>query len=271
MNDQINSHSVSLSFESLILDIQERVATITLHRPDAANGLDTNMSQELALAAQQCASNAEVKAVILTGSGRFFSAGGDIKAMLAFGDQVAQGIKSIADNLHSALSIFARMEAPLIIAVNGTAAGAGFSMAICGDLVLAVDSAKFTMAYSKIGLSPDGGSSYYLPRLVGLRRSQELMLSNRVLSATEALQWGLINRVVAADELISEANKLADEFVKGSKQSTGAIKQLLLDTLGNNLETQLDLESRTISTCAQEFDGREGVAAFVEKRPPSFK
>jgi 2-(1,2-epoxy-1,2-dihydrophenyl)acetyl-CoA isomerase len=271
MNDQQNFHSQAPSFQSLIFDIQGRVATITLHRPDAANGLDTTMAQELALAAQQCANNAAIKAVILTGSGRFFSAGGDIKAMVGFGDQVADGIKSIADNLHKALSIFARMEAPLIVAVNGTAAGAGFSMAISGDLVLAVDSAKFTMAYSKIGLSPDGGSTYYLPRLVGLRRTQELMLSNRVLDANEALHWGLINRVVAAEKLINEANRLANEFAKGSKQSTGAIKRLLLETLNNTLETQLDLESRTISACAEQKDGREGVAAFVDKRPPSFE
>ena len=270
MSNKQNSNNAGLSFTNLTFDIQGRVATITLNRPDEANGLNTLMSQELAIAAQQCAKNSLIKAVILTGSGRFFSAGGDIKAMLAFGDQVADGIKSIADNLHRALSAFARMDAPLIIVVNGTAAGAGFSMAVSGDLVLAVDSAKFTMAYSKIGLSPDGGSSYYLPRLIGLRKAQELMLTNRVLSAAEALQWGLINRVVTADELISEANKLADKFAKGSKQSTGAIKNLLLLSLSNNLETQMDLESRTIAASAEQQDGREGVAAFVDKRSANF-
>ena len=271
MSNKQNTHSEGLSFATIKFDIEGRVATITLNRPDEANGLNTVMSQELAIAAQQCAENPLIKAVILTGSGRFFSAGGDIKAMLEFGDQVADGIKSIADNLHRALSSFARMDAPLIIAVNGTAAGAGFSIAISGDLVLAVDSAKFTMAYSKIGLSPDGGSSYYLPRLVGLRKAQELMLSNCVLSASEALQWGLINRVVSADELLFEAKKLADEFAKGSKQSTGAIKKLLLGSLNNSLETQMDLESRTIAANAEQKDGLEGVAAFIEKRPANFE
>ena len=271
MNDKPNCGSESEPFTSLTFDIQGRVATITLNRPDEANGLNTVLSRELANVAQQCADDSLIKAVVLTGKGRFFSAGGDIKAMLAFGDKVADGISSIADNLHRALSAFARMDAPLIVAVNGTAAGAGFSMAVSGDLVLAVDTAKFTMAYSKIGLSPDGGSSYYLPRLIGLRKAQELMLTNRVLSASEALQWGLVNRLVPATELLNEANKLATEFAQGSKQSTGAIKKLLLQSSGNNLETQMDLESRTIAACAAQPDGLEGVAAFVEKRSANFE
>ncbi|MEM7358723.1 MAG: enoyl-CoA hydratase-related protein [Pseudomonadota bacterium] len=259
------------SFNCLKFDKQNRVATITLYRPEEANGLNTEMAAELAQAAQFCSVDADIKAVILTGNGRFFCAGGDVKSMAEFGDQVSTGLKGLADNLHNALSVFARMDAPLIVAVNGTAAGAGFSMAIAGDLVLAAESANFTMAYTKVGLSPDGGSTYHLPRLVGVRKTQELMFTNRVLSATEAVEWGLINRAVADDELLAETQKLAQMFVKGARGSNKAIKDMLLQSFGNGLETQLEIEGRTIAACAGSADGKEGVAAFVEKRKPEFE
>lgn len=260
----------SKQYSTLLLDKQGATATITLNRPKAANGLNYQMATELADAAQQCAVDKAIKAVILTGSGRFFCAGGDMKSMLEYGDNVETGLKSIADQLHRALSTLARMDAPLVVAVNGTAAGAGFSAAIAGDLVVAAESASFTMAYTKVGLSPDGSSSYYLPRLVGLRRAQELMYTNRVLSATEALEWGLVNKVVADQELAAAASQLADMLVAGSKGSNSAVKQLLLQTFNNSVETQMELESRAIATCAASDDGREGVAAFLAKRKPEF-
>jgi 2-(1,2-epoxy-1,2-dihydrophenyl)acetyl-CoA isomerase len=250
---------------------QDRRVTITLNRPDEANGLNLGMAQELAHAALTCSNDEEVKAVILSGSGRFFSVGGDVKSMYDLGDDVASGLKILADELHKAISVFARMDAPLIVAVNGTAAGAGFSMAICGDYVLASESAGFTLSYSKVGLSPDGSSSYYLPRLIGLRRAQDLMFTNRVLSADEALDWGLINDVVPADQLLSEANKLADMFVIGSKNSNATIKKLLLQTFQNGLETQMEIEGRAIAENSRSADGREGVKAFVKKRKPQFE
>jgi len=246
------------------------VVTISLNRPDSANGLNTALAADLASASKRCADDASVKAVILTGEGRFFCAGGDIQAMADFGDQVSAGLKGLADDLHKAISTFARMDAPLIVAVNGTAAGAGLSMAVAGDLVLAAESAKFTMAYTKAGLSPDGSSSYYLPRLIGLRRTQELMYSNRVLSAAEAQQWGLINKVVAEDDLLDEARKLAAMFTKGAKGANAAVKQLLSQAFDNSLETQMELEGVAIAENAGSSDGLEGVAAFLEKRAPKF-
>ncbi len=150
------------------------------------------MTRELAAVAALC-DVPEVKAVVLTGAGRFFCAGGDLKAMAASPLGAGPFVKGIADDLHRAISTFARMDAVLITAVNGVAAGAGFSLAVAGDLVLAADNASFTMAYTRAGLSPDGSSSYYLPRLVGVRRAQELMLTNRTLTAAEAADWGLIN------------------------------------------------------------------------------
>lgn len=249
----------------------DNVARISLNRPDAANGLNAAMARELAEIAAHCASDASIKTVVLTGTGKFFSAGGDLKAMSENKDAAGRFVKQLADNLHRALATFARMDAPLIVAVNGVAAGAGFSMAVTGDLVIASESASFTMAYTRAGLSPDGGSSYYLPRLIGLRKTQELMLTNRTLSADEALQWGLINFVVPASALIAKTNELANDFVLGATQSNAAVKKLLLTSFGNRLEEQMELEGRFIAECAESEDGKEGVAAFLAKRRARFK
>lgn len=257
-------------FKTLLFNIDNRVATITLNRPNAANGLNLALATELAIAASLCDNNTDLKAVILTGSGRFFCAGGDIQAMQSAESGPGAGVKKIADELHKALSVFTRMSVPLISAVNGTAAGAGFSAAVSADLVIAAESAKFTMAYSKVGLSPDGSASYYLPRLVGLRKTQELMFTNRVLSAQEAMDWGLVTKVVADVELIDQANLLAQSFVNGAKGSNATIKNLLLESFNNGLETQMELEGRAIAANGDSADGHEGIAAFLEKRKPEF-
>ena len=258
------------NFEHLKFEKQGAIAKIDLNRPDAANGLDTLMASELKQAARLCDGDPELKAVILSASGRFFCAGGDIKQMLSQGDAVGDAIKSLADDLHSAISILSRMQAALIVAVNGVAAGAGFSIAMVGDIVLAGESASFTMAYTRAGLCPDGSSSYFLPRLVGLRRAQELMLTNRTLSAAEACELGLVTRVVADDELQAEADKVARELAQGARLSTAYVKKLLLASAGNDLETQMELEGQLVAQCAASPDGREGIQAFVEKRKPDF-
>jgi len=258
------------NYQSIEFKSHDRIATIMFNRPDAANGLNLEMASEFAAVAQACADDSELKAIILTGSGRFFCAGGDVHSMHAHPVSPGAGVSEIADQLHKALSILARCDLPVIVAVNGTAAGAGFSVAVAGDMVIVAESAKFTMAYTKVGLSPDGSSTYTLPRLIGLRKTQDLMLTNRVLSAREALDWGLVNSVVADDELINEANALASAFSSEATGSHAAIKKLLLASGANDLETQMALESATISNCADSTDGREGVAAFVEKRKPEF-
>ena len=257
-------------YQTLKFDVDDRVALITLNRPDAANGLNLTMASELASVAKSCDFDKNIRAVILTGEGKFFSAGGDIKTMASFGDDVGRNIKVLADDLHAALSTFARMSAPVIIAVNGMAAGAGFSLAIGGDIVLADPKAKFVMAYTRAGLSPDGGSTYVLPRLIGLRRTQELMLLNRQLSAAEAYDWGLVNQVTEPDALLDTAKKIAADFVSGPPDANAAVKRLLLETFNNDFETQMELEGRTIAQCAGSDDGREGIAAFIEKRRPDF-
>jgi 2-(1,2-epoxy-1,2-dihydrophenyl)acetyl-CoA isomerase len=258
------------NFKHIKFEKRGPIARLELNRPDAANGLDALMSSELKQAAQVCTNDAELKVVLLCASGRFFCAGGDIKEMLSHGDAIGDAVKSLADDLHSAISTFSRMQAALVVAVNGVAAGAGFSLALIGDIVLAAESASFTMAYTRAGLCPDGSSSYFLPRLVGLRRAQELMLTNRTLNAVEACDLGLVTRVVTDDELEQQAQQVATDLAAGARLSTLYVKKLLLASSGNDLETQMELEGQLVSRCAASPDGREGIQAFVEKRQPEF-
>ncbi|MCK0173433.1 MULTISPECIES: enoyl-CoA hydratase/isomerase family protein [Mycobacteriaceae] len=251
-------------YQTIAFDQSGSVARITLNRPDAANGMNDTMTAELADAAARC-DTAATKAVVLTGSGRFFCAGGDLKAF-ATAPSRGRFIKGVADDLHRAISTFARMDAVLVTAVNGAAAGAGFSLAIAGDLVLAAESASFTMAYTRVGLSPDGSSSYHLPRLVGMRRAQELMFTNRTLSAADAYDWNLVTEVVPDDALADRATQLADQMAGGSRGSQGTVKALLLASLKNSLEEQMELEGRAIARQADSADGHEGVDAFLGKR-----
>ncbi len=259
------------NFEHIIFEKQGTIARLALNRPDAANGLDSLMASELKRAAQLCSGDPELKAVVLSASGRFFCAGGDIKEMMSHGDEVGAAVKSLADDLHSAISTLSRMQAALIVAVNGVAAGAGFSLALIGDIVLAAESSSFTMAYTRAGLCPDGSSSYFLPRLVGLRKAQELMLTNRTLGAQEACALGMVTRVVADDDLAAQAEQVASDLANSARLSTAYVKKLLLASPGNDLEAQMELEGQLVSRCAASPDGREGIQAFVDKRQPEFE
>lgn len=258
------------NFETLLFEKNDGIAKITLNRPDAANGINLLLAKELMAAASDCDNDSEVRALIITGNGKLFCAGGDLKSM-AGADNATALLKEITFNLHGAISRLARMNAPVIIAVNGTAAGAGFSLAVAGDMVISAESAKYTMAYTAAGLTPDGSSTYFLPRLIGLRKTQELMLTNRRLSAQEAMEWGLVNRVVADDELQNEAQSLARQLADGPTIAFGVVKKLLHESFGNGLETQLEHEAKGIASMPLCQDGQEGIAAFMEKRAPVFK
>jgi 2-(1,2-epoxy-1,2-dihydrophenyl)acetyl-CoA isomerase len=259
-----------MDYENLRFELADGVATITLYRPDAANAIDLALARELMHVAIRCDEDASVRAVLLTGAGKMFCAGGDLKSFAAQGDRLPSLLKEITTNLHASTSRFARMAAPLVVAVNGTAAGAGFSIAISGDLVVMAESAKLTMAYTAAGLSPDGSSTWFLPRLVGMRRAQELMLTNRRLSAAEALEWGLVNQVVPDAELAATAGALAKQLASGATRAFGTVKSLLASTFSESLETQMELEARGIAAMAGGADGREGIEAFVAKRAPKF-
>jgi 2-(1,2-epoxy-1,2-dihydrophenyl)acetyl-CoA isomerase len=259
------------TYETLKFEVKNRIAYITLDRPDAANGMNMQLLNELADAAVYCDNDSSLKAVLLTASGTtFFSAGGDVHELTAHGEKTKQVVKGLADVIHKAISTFSRMKPPVIVAVNGACAGAGFSLAMCGDIVIASDTASFIMAYTKAGLCPDGGASYFLSRLVGIRRTQELMFTNKRLSAQKALEWGLISKVVPPDTLMESAQKLASNLSQGSLNSHAIVKKLLLNTFTNSMETQMELEARYIAECASSKDGKEGLLAFKEKRRPNF-
>lgn len=258
-------------FNCIKFEQQDAIARITLDRPDAAHGIDSRLASELVEAARQCDRDPRIKVVVLTAQGRFFCAGGDLREMMSHGDAIGDAAQALADDFHAAISILTRMQAVLVIAVNGVAAGGGFSLALIGDIVLAAESASFTMAYTRAGLCPDGASSYFLPRLVGLRRAQELMLTNRTLSAREASDIGMITRVVADDELQQEADALAEQLAAGARLSQACVRKLLLASAGNDLDAQMALEGQLLSRCAASPDGREGIQAFFDKRVPKFE
>lgn len=257
-------------YETIQFSIEEGVANIVLDRPDSANGLTLTMCEELHDAAIRCDRSDEVRAVLISANGKMFCAGGDIKFFREAGDNVGDIVIRMTHAFHAAISLFNRMAAPVVIAVNGTAAGGGLSFAITGDIVISARSAKYCLAYTAAALSPDGSSSWFLPRLIGLRRARELMLTNRVLSADEAQAYGMIDRVVDDEALADEARAQAAAFASGPTQAYGAVKTLLNDTFSQGLEAQMEAESRAIAIQASSADGQEGIEAFVEKRKPRF-
>lgn len=260
-----------MTFTALDCQLRDGVAWITLARPERFNALDPTLARELAQVANRCSSDRAVRAVVITGSGeQAFCAGGDVSVFAERLDDIGMLVKEMTTHLHAAVSRFARMRAPLIAAVNGVAAGAGFSLVTACDLALAADHASFTSAYTRIGLTPDGSSTAALARLVGTRRAMELYLTNRVLTAAEALDWGLVNRVVPAAELAAETEALAGTLAAGPTAAFGGVKALLQSAATESLETQMELESRHIAAAGASRDGREGIRAFVEKRAPRF-
>lgn len=260
-----------ITYETIDFDVADGVAEITLNRPESANAMNAVMARELHDAALRCDADANVRAVLLTGTGRFFSAGGDLREFAAQGDDLPRFVRQLIGDLHLAISRLNRMSAPVVMAINGTAAGAGFSLALSGDLAIAAESARFLMAYTRAGLSPDGSATYFLPRLVGLRRAKELTLTNRMLNAEEALAWGIVNQVVPDAKLLTAARTLAQELAAGPTLALGAATRLLDNSLNATLETALEDEAQTIAAMMRTEDGREGIAGFIENRAPRFQ
>lgn len=260
-----------MPYETLEFALQHGVGRITLNRPDAANAIDLQLARELMEVALRCDEDPEVRAVLLRASGRMFCAGGDLGAFAAAGDAMPALLKEMTTYLHAGISRLARMHAPVIAAVQGAAAGAGFSLACAADLVVASEHAKFTMAYTRAGLTPDGSSTWFLPRIIGQRRTRELMLTNRTLDAAEALEWGLVNEVVSADAVDARAIALAEELAAGPTLAYGVTKKLLMRSPFEGLEAQLEHEGRSIADSARSADAREGIDAFFAKRPAKFR
>lgn len=256
--------------DGIILTRSGAVATIRLDRPGAGNAIDLPMAQALLRAAQACADDEAVRCVVLTGTGRMFCVGGDIASFDAAGDGLPDFLREVTVPLHSAIARLMRMSKPLLTIVNGPAAGAGVGLAAIGDIVIAARSAHFTMAYTAIGISPDAATSWLLPRVIGLRRAQDLCLTNRRVSAEEAVAIGLISHIVEDGQLEEAASQRAGEFVGAATSALAATRKLLLASADNSIEAQMDLEGCTIAAQAGRADGREGIAAFMQKRRPVF-
>lgn len=247
------------------------VLRLTMNRPDAANALSMAGAQAMVAAATAADEDATIRCVVLTGEGRFFCAGGDIGGMASAEEGPGAHLKMLAGTFHVAVARLARMNKPLVTVINGPAAGAGVSIAALGDIALSASSAHFTMAYGGIGLSPDGGASWLLPRLIGLRRAQEMALTNRRVPADEAAAIGLVTRVVADEELGAEADRIVSLLANGPTYAIGRTRRLLLEGLDRSFEAQLEAELQSIADCARSPHGQEGIAAFLEKRRPDFR
>lgn len=258
-----------MSAPTVQVETRGAVALVTLNRPESANTLNLQMAMDLLAAALTCARNAAVRAVVLSGAGRNFCFGGDLRAMTSRETAGDDYIRELTTYLHAAIAHFTRMDAPVIAAVNGTAAGAGVGLVAMADIALCGPGSKFNLAYTNAGLTPDAGTSFLLPRMIGAKRTMELMLLNRTLLASEALSWGLVNEVVADEQLLPRAHELAEQLAAGATGAYGATKRLLAASLGA-FESQMILESETIAAHAVSADGAEGIKAFLEKRRPQF-
>jgi 2-(1,2-epoxy-1,2-dihydrophenyl)acetyl-CoA isomerase len=258
-----------MSAPTVQVESRGAVAIVTLNRPDVSNTLNLQTAMDLLAAAMTCGRNPAVRAVVLTGAGRNFCFGGDLRGMLNKGKGADAYLRELTTYLHEAISHFARMDAPLIAAVNGTAAGAGVGLVTMSDLAICGESSRFNLAYTGVGLTPDAGTSFLLPRAIGSKRAMELFLLNRSLTATEAVSWGLVNRSVPDANLLAEAITLGEQLAEGATRAFGRTKRLMATALGA-LETQMVLESETISTQAGSDEGLEGISAFLDKRKPAF-
>jgi 2-(1,2-epoxy-1,2-dihydrophenyl)acetyl-CoA isomerase len=253
------------------LDVRDGVAVLALNRPDAGNGINLELGRDLRDATTKIAADASVRAVLFRGNGKNFCVGGDLKHFASLGNDITPALRELADLLHESVLNIHGLTVPVVTAVQGNAAGAGFSLSLLGDVSVAGRSTRFRMAYTAIGFTPDGGSSWMLPRLVGSRVAADLSLTNRSLDAEEAQRLGLVSRIVDDDALLSESEALAQQLADGPRSAFGHTKRLLAASPTATFEDQLDAESISISTRAGETEGQEGLAAFLEKRPPKFR
>jgi 2-(1,2-epoxy-1,2-dihydrophenyl)acetyl-CoA isomerase len=258
---------------AVLLNVTDGVGWITLNRPKAYNAINTDLAGRLLDTVIRCDEDDDVRALVITGNGPSFCSGGDIRQMMdavANDGNAAAFLKTLTVSLHETIATMAHMSKPVIMAVNGAAAGAGFSLALAGDLVLAAENARFTVAYTAIGLAPDGSSTFTLLRLIGPKRAFELIYTNRALSANEAKELGLVNQVFPTTQFVERAREYAAGVAQGPTAALGYAKKLLTLSAQNSLETQMEHERRAIATCGRTADFREGADAFFAKRPAKF-
>ena len=260
--------------DTVLLTRDGPVATLTLNRPDALNTLNPAMIEALVRHVATVAADDSLRVVVLCGAGRHFMAGGDIRS---FAERLGEAPASRSDGfarmigrLHAAIEQMHRMPHPVVARVQGACAGFGLSLMNACDLVVAADDSYFASAYRQIGLTPDGGGSWWLPRLVGMRKAMEILLLSERFGAAEALSLGIVNRIVPAAELGSATNALVQALATGPVLATRRAKRLVRESLSRTLSEQLDAEAASFAACAGTADFVEGITAFVQKRPPRF-
>jgi 2-(1,2-epoxy-1,2-dihydrophenyl)acetyl-CoA isomerase len=252
--------------------VEQGVATIELNRPDALNAWNAQFGEDLLAALREATADQAARAVVITGAGRGFSSGADLKDISTetTPDGRPDVYKTLTERYHPIMHAIREMPKPVIAAVNGPAVGIGCSLALCCDLIVAAESAYFLLAFVNIGLVPDGGSSLFLPTRIGMARAMELSMLGERLPASKALEWGLINRVVADDALLAEAGALASKMAAGPTRSYAGSKRQLNNWLYTRMEEQLELEAKIQQEMAGSDDFVEGAMAFVQKRPARF-
>ncbi len=259
-----------MGFENITLTTSGAIATLTMNRPENLNAFNTRTVVEMLDAIVMLRDDAAVRAVVLTGAGRAFTSGGDIREMTEFGTRPQEDYMRHMQNVNRMVLGLHELPKPVIAAVNGPAAGLGFNLALAADLRIAAQSATFSQAFIKIGLVPDGGGSYLLPRIVGLARATELILTGRTVAADEALALGLVNRVVADAELGATVQALAEQLAAAPTGAIARDKELLRRSLTSDFASQLQAEIEFQVERGASSDFREGITAFLEKRKPVF-
>ncbi|MGH2964314.1 MAG: enoyl-CoA hydratase/isomerase family protein [Solirubrobacterales bacterium] len=260
--------------KTLRLEIDDEIGTLTLDRPEVLNAMSPELIGELVVAAAWLADRAPLRGLIVTGAGRAFSSGGDVnwfkRGLEESGPDLSAEVRRGADVLHQAIVDFRRIPYPVIAAVNGVAAGAGFSLALMCDTRIASEEAAFVCAYGRIGASPDGGMTYFLPRMVGPARATELLLNDPLLSAEQAHEMGIVAEIVPADALMDRAQEKAEKLAAKAPHYVRMSKRLVAASLDNTLADHLQLERHGIADSMATEDLREGVTAFVEGREATF-
>lgn len=255
---------------SITKEIKDKTAYLTLNRPEVFNSFNREMALLLQKELDDCESNPEVRAIVITGSGKAFCAGQDLKEVTSV--ELNPGFKKILEEHYNPIiSRIRAIEKPIIAAVNGVAAGAGANIALACDVVIASENASFIQAFSKIGLVPDSGGTFFLPRLIGFQKASALMMLGDKVSAQEAERMGMIYKVVSSENFSEEVNTIANTMAQMPTKALGMTKRLLNKSINNSLEEQLDLEGKLQIESAQSDDYAEGVDAFVNKRKPNFK
>jgi 2-(1,2-epoxy-1,2-dihydrophenyl)acetyl-CoA isomerase len=255
----------------VLLDIADGIARLRLNRPDAANGMSVELLSALCDAIMACHGAPDLRVVLLSGEGANFCAGGDVRAFASKGEKLPDYIRQATAYLQNAVTGLLRLEAPVITSVQGFAAGGGgFGLVCASDIVISAESAKFLAGATRVGMAPDAGVSVTLSRLVGLRKAMSILLTNPVIPAAEALEMGIVTKVVPDAELTSASLALAQELAAGAPKALAATKRLVWAGTGTSIEQCLSEEARTVSELSGMADAREGLAAVVERRKPKF-